>query len=57
MSMIGNTLLNEIVNFGNARTARNLFLEVISTQEKRLASLLDYNDEDLSKLIVEDIPK
>ncbi len=57
MSMIGNTLLNEIVNFGNARTARNLFLEIISAQEKRLASLLDYNDEDLSKLIVEDIPE
>ena len=44
-------------NFGNARTARNLFLEVISAQEKRLASLLDYNDEDLATLTVEDIPK
>ncbi len=44
-------------NFGNARTARNLFLEIISAQEKRLASLLDYSDKDLSILTIEDIPK
>lgn len=44
-------------NFGNARTARNLFLEVISTQEKRLASLIDYNDEDLATLTIVDIPE
>lgn len=43
-------------NFGNARTARNLFLEIISTQEKRLANLLDYTDENLTTLTVEDIP-
>ncbi len=42
-------------NFGNARTARNLFLEIISAQEKRLTSLLDYNDDDLSTLTIDDV--
>ena len=44
-------------NFGNARTARNLFLEIISKQENRLASLLEYSDENLATLIAEDIPQ
>jgi len=42
-------------NFGNARTARNLFLEIISAQEKRLAELLDINKEALSTILAEDI--
>ncbi len=42
-------------NFGNARTAKNVLLEMISNQESRLSLLLNPSDEDLRKLTEQDV--
>ncbi|MBI2418904.1 MAG: AAA family ATPase [Ignavibacteriales bacterium] len=42
-------------NFGNARTSRNVLMEIISNQEGRIASLLNYSDEELISLSEADI--
>jgi SpoVK/Ycf46/Vps4 family AAA+-type ATPase len=44
-------------NFGNARTARNLLLEIISNQEERLTAIKAPTDEDLKMLNEKDIVK
>ncbi len=42
-------------NFGNARTARNVLMEIITNQETRIASILNYSDEELMTLSAADI--
>jgi len=42
-------------NFGNARTARNVLMEIITNQENRLASILAPTDADLVTLTEKDI--
>ena len=42
-------------NFGNARTARNVLLEVISNQESRLSLMINPSDDDLRKLNEQDV--
>ncbi len=42
-------------NFGNARTARNVLMEIITNQEGRIASLLSYTDDELMSLTEADI--
>ncbi|NUN07747.1 MAG: AAA family ATPase [Ignavibacteriaceae bacterium] len=42
-------------NFGNARTARNVLMEIITNQEGRISSLLSYTDEELMTLTDSDI--
>ncbi len=53
---IMNTLhKNKNEHFGNARTVRNLFEEVIAHQANRLASLDDISDQDLTELTASDL--
>lgn len=42
-------------NFGNARTARNVFLQIITNQEERIAELLNPSDSDLQTLRESDV--
>ncbi len=42
-------------NFGNARTARNVLMEIIANQEGRIATLLNYSDDELISLTENDI--
>lgn len=42
-------------NFGNARTARNVLMEIITNQEGRIAAMLSYSDEELMSLTEADI--
>lgn len=42
-------------NFGNARTARNILLEIITNQEERIAGLLNPSNDDLQLLKEVDI--
>lgn len=44
-------------NFGNARTARNILYECISSQEERISKLFNYSDEDLMTISFEDVEK
>ncbi|MCU7497291.1 MAG: AAA family ATPase [Ignavibacteria bacterium] len=44
-------------NFGNARTARQIFYETIGNQEERISKLSDLNDEDLMTITIEDVEK
>lgn len=41
-------------NFGNARTARNLLMEIITNQESRLTGIMNPSDDDLRILTTED---
>lgn len=43
------------VNFGNARTIRNIFEKAINAQANRLADKTDLKDEELERLTVEDL--
>ncbi len=42
-------------NFGNARTARNILLEIISNQEERISEILNPSDSELQLLTEKDI--
>lgn len=44
-------------NFGNARTARNILYECISSQEERISKLFNCSDEDLMTINFEDVEK
>lgn len=46
---------NRDINFGNARTVRNILFKAISNQEERILSLSDLKDEDLIKITVDDV--
>ncbi|MBK7868250.1 MAG: AAA family ATPase [Ignavibacteriales bacterium] len=43
-------------NFGNARTARNILLKIITNQEERISGILAPSNSDLQLLKQEDIP-
>ncbi len=47
--------LNRDKNFGNARTARNILLDIISKQETRLAQILNPTLEELTQLTSADV--
>ncbi|MHC1737471.1 MAG: AAA family ATPase [Ignavibacteriaceae bacterium] len=42
-------------NFGNARTARNLLLKIISNQEERISRIFNPSDTDLQSILEHDI--
>lgn len=46
---------NRDKNFGNARTARNILMEIISNQEERISNILNPTNEDLQTIIDTDI--
>ncbi len=46
---------NRDSNFGNARAARNMLLEIISNQENRIINLMNPSDDDLTTLTEKDI--
>ena len=47
---------NKPENFANGREMRNLFEGAVSNQANRLASYTDISDNDLSEIIVKDLP-
>lgn len=47
---------NRDKNFGNARTARNILLKIITNQEERISGILAPSNSDLELLKQEDIP-
>lgn len=59
------TLYNQLVklynnrdkNFGNARTARNILLKIITNQEERISTIIAPSNSDLQLLKQEDIPR
>lgn len=44
-------------NFGNARDVRNMFQEAVTNQANRLEKLGDYDDDQMTLICAEDIPK
>ena len=44
-------------NFGNARTVKNMLYKAISNQEERILTLLDPDDDDLTKIVLGDVEK
>lgn len=48
---------NRDVNFGNARTVRNILFKAISNQEERILNIPDIKDEDLTTITIDDIEK
>lgn len=48
---------NRDKNFGNARTAKNILYQSISSQEERIAKLYNCSDEDLITITIDDVAK
>ena len=42
-------------NFGNARTARNTLMEIISNQEERISNLINPSNDDLAIIKMIDV--
>jgi hypothetical protein len=49
--------LKRDINFGNARTVRNILYKAISNQEERILKIVDPSNEDLCTIIFEDVEK
>ncbi len=46
---------NRDINFGNARTVRNILYKAIGNQEERILTLTNLSDEDLVKITADDV--
>ena len=49
--------LKRDINFGNARTVRNILYKAISSQEERILKIVDPSNEDLCTIMYEDVEK